>query len=313
MGIFPGLVALLLVPLGEANIRRSAVLHGAVSMAYSPSQKMGTIQLITWRFNKNGERVTILDTSEKPYYIYDSRFRGRLMKPNDLFTLTIMDLTMEDTGIYTIDVADRNGNTESSSFNVTVYEPVPHPSIRTELKEKTTDRCDVTLHCSVPSYTSDFSYTWKHRLRISEYRLYNNRSSIQMSLKNDSWDMEILCIVQNPADQKNVSIQVQDICKIAGESGTRHHLIIIIPILIAIVILAIISVIIIWKKYTRKKEPRENKNPETHYIEVITHQPEGNERVQMENEEYIGMPSPQRTKAETLYSTVQLPQPKYKR
>lgn len=87
--------------------------------------------------------------------------------------------------------------------------------------------------------------------------------------------MEILCIVQNPADQKNVSIQVQDICKIT--------------------------------------EPRENKNPETHYIEVITRQPEGNERVQMENEEYIGMPSPQRTKSETVYSTVQLPQPKYKR
>ncbi|XP_044128573.1 CD48 antigen-like isoform X4 [Bufo gargarizans] len=274
--ILLGLVSLVLSPLGgEANIQvhKNVLLHGSLRMSYSPSQKIGASKSIIWKFDKINEQVTILDTTEKPHYVYASKFRDRLQPSENLHTLTIVDLTMEDGGMYTIDVVDLNGVRESYSFNVTVYEPVPLPSIRTEVKENTKDTCNVTLHCSVPSNTSDFSYSWQCGDRKSDCQQYNNGRTVQISLKNDSKDMEILCIVQNPVDKKNVSFHVQKMCTFT--------------------------------------EPTESRNTEMHYIEVTTRQREDNQRVQMENDHYIGMPSPKRTKAETLYTTLQHPPPSY--
>ncbi|XP_040267206.1 SLAM family member 5-like isoform X2 [Bufo bufo] len=221
--LYASLTAVILLVLGgEANIQvhKNVLLHGSLRMSYSPSQKIGASKLITWRFDKINEQVTILDTTEKPHYVYPSKFRDRLQVSENLHTLTIVDLTMEDGGMYTIDVVDVNGVRESYSFNVTVYEPVPLPSIRTEVTENAIDRCNVTLHCSVPSNTSDFSYSWQCGDRKSDCQQYNNGRTVQISLKNDSKDMEILCIVQNPVDKKNVSIHVQETCMFTERSPT---------------------------------------------------------------------------------------------
>ncbi|XP_075699449.1 SLAM family member 5-like isoform X2 [Rhinoderma darwinii] len=248
-------VALMLFSLGgEANIlvQKSALLHGSVTMSYSPLLKMGTIQSITWRFDKNNKRTLILDTTRKPHFIYDSQFKDRLQISDNLFTLTIMDLTMEDSGVYNIDCTDTTGKVDSSTFNVTVYEPIPNPIIRTHFKVRTTDGCNVTLHCSVPSNTSDLSYTWKYRLQGSEYQPYNNGSTVQIS--PDHQDMEFLCIVQNPADQKNVSTQVQKICMPTATSGIRSYISTIMVFLISLIILLLgVSVYCFWKKYRKTK------------------------------------------------------------
>ncbi|KAM3919875.1 SLAM family member 5-like isoform 2-T2 [Leptodactylus fuscus] len=310
--IFLDLIALMVFSVGEANIQvhKPAILHGSVSLTYSPSQKMETVKLITWKY-KNGERISILDTTEKPYFLYPSQFRDRLVIADNLFTLTIKDLTMADSGVYNIEITDINGRLQSSSFTVTVYEPITNASIRTEVKENTTDRCNVTLHCSAPSYTSAFSYTWKYKHRDTGYRMYNNMSSIQISVPRDHQDMELLCIVHNPADQKNVSVRVQEMCNFPDNSSLpRRHLSIIFISLIVIVILVIISIIYIWRKY---KIPvvKEKNNREMNYIEVTTTRPrEDNQIIQLDNEQYMGMPATRKVKVETVYTTLQHPPPK---
>ncbi|XP_075137829.1 CD48 antigen-like [Leptodactylus fuscus] len=209
---------------GEANdqVHKPAGLHGSVSLAYSPSHKMGTEMFITWKFAKNGRSITILDNTENAYYIYDSQVRDRLLMSIDLFTLTIKDLTMADSGVYSIDVTDRNGNTEYSSFIITVYEPVPLPSQNIEVAKNTIDRCNFTLRCSVPPNTSDLFYAWVLSSAGPLYELNAHKGIMQMTLnKKDSRD--ILCKVHNLTDQKNVSILVQDLCA----DGRSLHLLII--------------------------------------------------------------------------------------
>ncbi|XP_066462024.1 SLAM family member 5-like [Eleutherodactylus coqui] len=226
----PVTALILLVLGGEANTqdRQHALLHGSVSISYS-SLKTGTVRTISWKFDKSGSRLTILDNSDKPYRVYSSQFRGRLQLSDDLLTLTIMNLTLEDSGIYTIEVADTNGRTDVHSFNVTVYEPIPLPVVRTDVMENTTDRCNVTLHCSVPSHLSDVSYTWKCRIRNNtEYKLCNTGSIIQISVTKSSRDMEFLCTAQNPVQEKSVPIQVQEICRLTEVFLPRRLLLLII-------------------------------------------------------------------------------------
>ncbi|XP_071972507.1 SLAM family member 5-like [Engystomops pustulosus] len=119
---------------------------------------------------------------------------------------------MEDAGIYRIDVVQTNGKAESYSCNVTVYDYVPSPYIQREVTGYRTDGCNVTLQCSVPSHPSHLSYTWKYRDQDQEYQPYDSGSTTQISLAPDHQDMEILCIVHNPADHKNVSVQMKDLC-----------------------------------------------------------------------------------------------------
>ncbi|XP_073495623.1 SLAM family member 9-like isoform X2 [Phyllobates terribilis] len=237
---------------GEANIQvhHPALLHGSVRMSYSPSQKMGTMHFISWKYTtKNGKRLSILDTTK----IYPSPFTNRLQISDDFYTLTIMDLTIEDGGIYIIDATDTNGETEDNSFNVTIYEPTPQPTITTHMEEITKERCNVTLNCSVPSQTSDLSYTWKSRHQNSTYQLYSNGRTIQISAPPDHQDMELLCIVQSPADQKNVSISVTP-CTGTGKKiitpRSRNH--IIIPILIIIIVILAITVAVIYIRTKHK-------------------------------------------------------------
>ncbi|KAM4014053.1 SLAM family member 5-like [Anomaloglossus baeobatrachus] len=246
----PLMAVIVLVLGGEANIpeHRPALLHGSVQISYSPSQKMGTIQSISWRFDQNGKRFTILDTSARPYYIYDSQFRDRLLMSDDLYTMTIQDLTLQDAGVFTVDVADTNGRSDFYSFNVTVHEPVSHPSLITEVKENSRERCGVTLHCSSQSNTSDLSYAWSLSGSGVILLLNISRAYMQIAVSKDSTDMRVLCTVQNLADQKNVSVQLPDVCPSAEKS---LHLLIIKPVQCALFTLPLILYIAI--KVTGRK------------------------------------------------------------
>ncbi|KAM4014052.1 SLAM family member 5-like isoform 2-T2 [Anomaloglossus baeobatrachus] len=254
-----GFAALILFSLGgetKAHINKSALQHDSIRISFS-SQKIGTIRAITWRFEKNGKLFTILDSTEKPYYIYDSQFRDRLLMSDDLYTMTITDLTLQDAGVYTVDVTDTNGSADIYSFNVTVYEPTPLPTITTH-EEKDRERCNVTLICSVPSSSSDLSYYWKSRHQDSTYQPYSNGSIIQISVPPDHQDMEYLCIVHNPVDQKNVSTSVKSCSGNRSSSLFSRSHFFIIPLLMALIILLVTIIFIYLKNKKRHRASEES-------------------------------------------------------
>ncbi|XP_075050051.1 CD48 antigen-like [Mixophyes fleayi] len=184
--------------------------------------KTRSVQSVSWKFNRNGKLIIILDTSIQPYYIYPSQFSERLEVSHNVMTVTIKDLRKEDGGMFYSELIYKDGETDTFTYNVTIYEPVPAPAIRIEGVKRTSDWCNDTLHCSVPTNTSVLSYTWKYRHRDTEYQPYNNTGSIiQMSLWPEYWDMELLCIVHNPADQKNVSVRVREECPLSGKPRTK--------------------------------------------------------------------------------------------
>ncbi|XP_072284104.1 SLAM family member 9-like isoform X2 [Pyxicephalus adspersus] len=146
-------------------------------------------------------------------------FEGRLEIQDYGRALRIGQLRLEDSGIYTgtITFTDKTKHTES--YNLAVYEPAPVPTIRIVERKKMSEWCNITLNCFVSINTSTLSYVWKYRHRDSNYQLYNiSGETIQTSLKNGSWDMEFMCIVKNPIDLKNVSVQ-----KICQEYGGQDR------------------------------------------------------------------------------------------
>ncbi|XP_063803252.1 uncharacterized protein LOC134980383 isoform X2 [Pseudophryne corroboree] len=162
-------------------------------------------------------------------------------------TLIIHGLKKEDSGLYTARITHSGYSIVRINFNLTVYERVPQPAIRIGWKKRTRDWCNMTLHCSVPTNTSVLlSYTWMYRLRDTKYQVYNNGDTTQVSLRPESWGMELLCVVHNPADQKNVSLHV---CADPDNKAENQDLNYLWLLLLPIIILVPICAPILWKKY----------------------------------------------------------------
>ncbi|XP_075050028.1 SLAM family member 5-like isoform X2 [Mixophyes fleayi] len=204
--------------------------------------------------------------------IISKQFNKRLEIVDNGTTLRIRDLRMEDSGIYSVTITSTDEEEYKTSYNITVYEPVPAPTIRIEGKNIISGWCNGSLHCSVPTNTSVLSYTWKYRDRDTEYQPYNNGTIIQMSLQNESWDMEFLCIVHNPADQKNVSVQAKDLCSESSKGRldenmgkSRHHYG---ELSLLVIFLLVLLGWFLFRNKRRKKESTEDPPDEVHYADL---------------------------------------------
>ncbi|KAM4014116.1 SLAM family member 5-like isoform 2-T3 [Anomaloglossus baeobatrachus] len=226
---------------GEAGGQPVAgLLHQSVELC--PLNLSRPVLEVTWKFETQEKTRKMAMYHTDKVTLYDAQFTDRLELSNNGAKLRINDLRMEDTGVYTEEVTFTNHEMSQITFVLTVYEPVPQPQV-IKMMENTAEQCHVTLHCSVTQNMSDLSYTWKSRHRYSPYQPYSNGSIIQISVPPDHQDMEYLCIVHNPADQKNVSTSV-NYCNTTGRP--RHQLMLyIVPA--AIILCTGIILIITWK------------------------------------------------------------------
>ncbi|XP_071970175.1 SLAM family member 9-like [Engystomops pustulosus] len=260
-------VLILLVPGGEAVEHTPALLHEEVTFSYVPTEKTATISVVRWWFDGSGGGVLIMLIAGDNHHSPHTQFTGRLQKSEDPLTLTIRNLTMEDAGIYRIDVVQENRIPENYSWNVTLYEPVPRPHISAEVMEDTADLCNFTLHCTTPSSTSQshLPLTWLLSDAGVLYGLNVQEEYLQTAVKSDSRAMTIHCIVWNPVEGKNVSIQVKDICAAAGERGGRSlHLLIIKPLQCVLFLVPLIMYLSI--RADEKKGSSTNMNVESHKV-----------------------------------------------
>ncbi|XP_068109294.1 SLAM family member 9-like [Hyperolius riggenbachi] len=187
------------------------LLNQSVSLS-SHKSLVGPVEEVVWTFTSKGKTIKVAEIKNDKFRKFAKHFSDRIEMSSQGTVLVIKQLTPSDSGKYTSDITFTTKESHEPSFILSVYEPVFAPSIRTEHRIKTNDWCNVTLQCSVSMNSSALSYMWKYRHRDSDYQLYNTGDNMKMSLKPDTWDTEVLCIVHNPADQKNVTFYVQPLC-----------------------------------------------------------------------------------------------------
>ncbi|KAM4013528.1 CD48 antigen-like [Anomaloglossus baeobatrachus] len=174
-----------------------------------------------WKFTSGSSTVKVAEAGNNSFLTYSDQFKNRIEASNNGTIITIRHLSLKDTGEYCAEIVLISKVIRKLMFTLTVYEPIPTLAIKVEFTNHSGDQCNVTFHCLAPSYTSALSYNWKYRHQNLEYQQYNNRSTIQISVPRDHQDMEFLCIVQNPADQKNVSVHLGRFCGVANLTKNR--------------------------------------------------------------------------------------------
>ncbi|XP_040189580.1 SLAM family member 5-like isoform X2 [Rana temporaria] len=185
------------------------------SILLSPSvDSSRSVQHVYWNF----QTYIMASYINNQLTVIEDKFEERLEILDNGRSLRIGELRLEDSGLYAGTITFTDRSKDQKTYNLTVYDYVPVPTIEDAEMKKDGEWCNVTLRCSTSTNTSALSYIWNYKHGISSSTmLYNNTGdTIRLSLQPESWDMEIMCIVQNPVDRKNVS--VQKICRNYGRN-----------------------------------------------------------------------------------------------
>ncbi|XP_073465108.1 SLAM family member 9-like, partial [Aquarana catesbeiana] len=274
------------------------------SILLSPSvDSSHSVQHVYWNF----QTYIMASYINNQLTVIQDKFEGRLEIVDNGRSLRIGELRLEDSGMYAGTITFTDKSKDQKTYNLTVYDYVPVPTIEGAEMKKDGEWCNVTLHCSTSTNTSALSYIWNYKHGNSSSTILHNKTgdTIKMSLQPESWDMEIMCIVQNPVDRKNVS--VQKICRdydgnktAAGRRpfrtirGRNHYVL----SLVVLVVLGAVWYLVKIKKKQRKDLTRTNPEDIT-YTEVrLTRQ---NESKQVPKE---ARNPPEGSSEDIVYSTL---------
>ncbi|KAM9314105.1 uncharacterized protein KZ484_023942 isoform 2-T2 [Pholidichthys leucotaenia] len=161
-------------------------------------------------------------------------------KNSGLFTLT--GLQRRDSGIYKID--SRKPREYSTSYNLTVYEPVAAP--RVVRSRVTSDLC--SFICSVDKEATLLWYRDK--------KILNQSRSVNLTLTVDRKDLSssYRCVSTNPAEYRTVDADIKKLCEESNiesrDHKTRTYLLVFIPILPVVIV--IFAAILIRKQCSSK-------------------------------------------------------------
>ncbi|OCT66508.1 carcinoembryonic antigen-related cell adhesion molecule 2 [Xenopus laevis] len=169
--------------------------------------ELGAKTLCTVRMSSQGEWREVAEYRDSHFNVTNEQFETRTVFMKSTFK--IQSLTVNDSGVYDISCWNApKPNKMWSVFNLTVYEPVQQPDIKRECQCEYND-CNCTLHCLDPTNSSSIHWTI---LRDSKPVKNLSQSTIRALLGDTFENIEYVCVLQNPADQKNSSIGFRQLC-----------------------------------------------------------------------------------------------------
>ncbi|KAL8184884.1 UNVERIFIED_CONTAM: hypothetical protein K2H54_031352 [Gekko kuhli] len=129
-------------------------------------------------------------------------------------TLRIRALEEQDSGVLAARVLFATREMHEQTFRLSLFEPIPRPQLCHQLVSRTAEGCNLTLQC-LASEKGGFNISWKggdHLGDLEEhsdwYRLSAEGTELHLSWRPDPSDSTVTCLLSNPADQKNASLDL---------------------------------------------------------------------------------------------------------
>ncbi|XP_045154404.1 SLAM family member 9-like isoform X3 [Echinops telfairi] len=195
-----------------------------------------SIREIEWNWNSGDEKNQLLVSWKLggiEWYDFDEKYKHRFHLAEMAF-LNISNLIVEMNGLYEAKIKYHSGQFEEDVIRLCVYELILHPKILTHSSLSTSDWCNITLECVALNGTKDLTVTWLDKGLPGQLELrdplgpaptYRNLS-LSLPLPLSQGNSHLTCMVSNPVDQKNVTLDLGGICLWMGPSSTSHSLIV---------------------------------------------------------------------------------------
>ncbi|XP_059002234.1 SLAM family member 9-like isoform X3 [Mustela lutreola] len=248
------------VPL-KGTLGASVLFHMIKNPDLPPGAKL---ESITWGIINQKVYTPILQVSpggDGPRWVnFQDKYEKRVHVVNTT-TLRIDNLTLEDSGLYRAQESYMRGRQYDQDFHLTVYEPVPRPQIQAMDLSLTPGWCNLTLECDLPRTREDLMVSWESECLPRELEQRPapgpapNPWTLAVTLPLSRPSPSLTCVVSNQVDQKNVTLDLGDVCgrDPQGQTGAAHLPGILASVMVGLLILGAGAGLYLWKRRGMKK------------------------------------------------------------
>ncbi|XP_071190540.1 SLAM family member 8-like [Salvelinus alpinus] len=132
-----------------------------------------------------------------------SQFEGRLKMNTKNFSLTVRELTLQDSGDFLLTGEGNKRQIDSKTITVKVHEPISKVVIQKNIKLLANHSCTVRLVCNVSCYPN-ITYTWER-----DNEIYGDAQQIHFSLSPAERNISVKCNASNLVSWKTASATVK--------------------------------------------------------------------------------------------------------
>ncbi|XP_045573588.1 uncharacterized protein [Salmo salar] len=180
---------------------------------------------------------------------FKGRFPDRLQLDRETGSLTIRNLTLNNSGVYQLNIF--NTHKTSQRFNLTVYAPVPLPQVRKipqgDVLDSSSEKGSCSVVCSVENQIYRTLSWYRGEKRLNQTSSPDLSTNLSLSLEIKLQDKDIYsCVAANPVSNQTTKLNIETLCLQFVESGP--NLTTIIVIVLVIVRTLFIGICCIWKK-----------------------------------------------------------------
>ncbi|XP_023581360.1 SLAM family member 8-like isoform X2 [Trichechus manatus latirostris] len=234
------------------------------------------VKEITWSFGHLSDYRVMLHVyngTDSPKWVsLHDKYKQRIYMPN-MTTLMIENLNLGDSGEYQARVTLPEGREYIQTFRLIVYETIPLPQVLTKYLSTTHGWCNVTLECNVSARaTENLKITWESKGLPKDLEQretprpdtnpWTLAVSLPLSQPQSILSASITCVVSNPKDQKNATLDLGEVCVRVGEKENDKN------ISLGIILGAFVAVLVtlgaglfLWKTRRKKKKMEPERGP----------------------------------------------------
>ncbi|XP_036058985.1 SLAM family member 9 [Onychomys torridus] len=129
--------------------------------------------------------------------VMDPRYQGRVGIPESSYSLSICNLTREDSGLYQAKVSLKTSQLSiMKSYDLRVYRRLSRPHITVTVKISEEGACNISLMCSVERADMDVTYSWLSSQGSTDTS--HEGSVISTSWRPGDKALSYTCRVSNP-------------------------------------------------------------------------------------------------------------------
>ncbi|KAL6466551.1 hypothetical protein MHYP_G00243550 [Metynnis hypsauchen] len=186
---------------------------------------------------------------------YSERFRDRLQLNRTSGSLTIRNLSREDSGVYKLQII--TGKSSVWSFSVDVYAPVLKPVLRNQAEKRSASlRESCSPLCSVEN-GKDVSLSWyEEKERISSISSSDSSEHLYLPLNKTNPDCSTYtCVAANPVSNQTTQFDITNSCCKSGTKVSSDLSKTLAAVLTPVGLIVALSILFvwIWKKKTKQQ------------------------------------------------------------
>ncbi|XP_048213173.1 SLAM family member 6 isoform X2 [Perognathus longimembris pacificus] len=200
---------------------------------------------ITWHYNGKAVVTIQLNKLANPKHLVLNPRWGERLNLTQTYSLHLSNLTMADTGHYSIQVTTTTDAIQTSSYTLRIFRQLRNLTVTNHVQLSESKTCDIHLICAVENEDDTVWFRWQDSRNIC----FNGTNFTTSWDPKNSSEHNYTCIARNPVTKLSKSVSAQSLCEGVLSKENLHQSSKLIPIISVVTTLIIILVcILVWKK-----------------------------------------------------------------